>query len=52
MSKKIIIAIVIMLGIIIVCEIFANIFYELYVYREREKLERAAKRQQAKENEK
>jgi len=37
--KRIIIAIVIMLGIIIVCEVFANIFYELYVYREREKLD-------------
>lgn len=37
--KKIIIAIVIMLGIIIACEIFANVFYELYVYREREKLD-------------
>lgn len=38
-SKKIIITIISMLGIIVVCEIFANIFYELYVYREREKLD-------------
>ncbi len=37
--KKIILAIVLMLGIIIACEAFANIFYELYVYREREKLD-------------
>lgn len=37
--KKIIFAIVLMLGIIIACEAFANIFYELYVYREREKLD-------------
>ena len=37
--KKIILAIVSMLGIIIVCEIFTNLFYELFAHREREKLE-------------
>ncbi len=37
--KKIILAIVSMLGIIVVCEIFTNIFYELFAHREREKLE-------------
>jgi len=37
--KKIIIAVISMLGIIIACEIFTNIFYELYVHRERERLD-------------
>ena len=37
--KKIILAIVSRLGIIIVCEIFTNLFYELFAHREREKLE-------------
>ncbi len=37
--KKIVLAIVSMLGIIVACEIFTNIFYELFVHREREKLD-------------
>lgn len=37
--KKIILAIASMLGIIIACEVFTNIFYELFAHREREKLD-------------
>ncbi|MBE6772356.1 MAG: ABC transporter ATP-binding protein [Ruminococcaceae bacterium] len=37
--KKIIFGIVAMLGVIVVCEIFTNVFYELFVHREREKMD-------------
>ena len=37
--KKIIFGIAIMLGIIVACELFNNVFYELFVYREREKMD-------------
>ena len=37
--KKIIFGIAAMLGIIVICEIFTNVFYELFVHREREKLD-------------
>lgn len=37
--KKIIFGIAAMLGVIVVCEIFTNIFYELFVHREREKMD-------------
>lgn len=37
--KKIIFGIAAMLGIIVACEIFTNIFYELFVHREREKMD-------------
>jgi len=37
--KKIIFGIAAMLGIIVICEIFTNIFYELFVHREREKMD-------------
>lgn len=37
--KKIILGIAAMLGIIVICEIFTNIFYELFVHREREKMD-------------
>ncbi len=37
--KKIIFGLVAMLGVIVACEIFTNIFYELFVHREREKLD-------------
>ncbi|MBQ8027023.1 MAG: ABC transporter ATP-binding protein, partial [Clostridia bacterium] len=37
--KKIILGIVIMLGIIVACEIFTNIFYELFVHSAREKMD-------------
>ena len=37
--KKIIFGIAAMLGIIVICEIFTNVFYELFVHREREKMD-------------
>ena len=37
--KKIITGIIIMLAVIVVCEIFSNVFYELFVHREREKMD-------------
>ena len=37
--KRIILGIVIMLSIIVVSEIFTNVFYELFVHREREKMD-------------
>ena len=37
--KKIIFGIAAMLGVIVACEMFNNIFYELFVYREREKMD-------------
>lgn len=37
--KKIIFGIAAMLGVIVVCEIFTNVFYELFVHREREKMD-------------
>lgn len=37
--KKIIFGIVAMLAVIVICEMFTNIFYELYVHREREKMD-------------
>ena len=37
--KKIITGIVIMLSVIVACEIFTNVFYELFVHREREKMD-------------
>ncbi len=37
--KKIIIGLIIMLAIIVACEIFSRVFYELFVHREREKLD-------------
>ncbi len=38
-QKKIIFGIAAMLGIIVICEIFSNVFYELFVHREREKMD-------------
>ena len=37
--KKIIFGIAAMLGVIVICEIFTNVFYELFVHREREKMD-------------
>ncbi len=37
--KKIITGLIIMLAIIVACEIFSTVFYELFVHREREKLD-------------
>lgn len=37
--KKIIFGIIAMLGVIVICEIFTNVFYELFVHREREKMD-------------
>lgn len=37
--KKIIFGIAAMLAVIVICEIFTNIFYELFVHREREKMD-------------
>ena len=37
--KKIITGIIIMLAVIVVCEIFSNVFHELFVHREREKMD-------------
>ncbi len=37
--KKIIFGIAAMLGVIVACEAFNNVFYELFVYREREKMD-------------
>ena len=37
--KKIITGIIIMLAVIVVCEIFSRVFYELFVHREREKMD-------------
>ncbi len=37
--KKIITGIIIMLAIIVACEIFSRVFYELFVHREREKMD-------------
>lgn len=37
--KKIITGIIVMLAIIVICEIFTNVFYELFVHREREKMD-------------
>lgn len=37
--KRIIFGIAAMLGIIVVCEIFSGVFYEFFVYREREKMD-------------
>ncbi len=37
--KKIVFGIAVMLGIIVASEVFANIFYELFVHREREKMD-------------
>ena len=38
-QKKIIFGIAAMLAVIVVCEIFTNVFYELFVHREREKMD-------------
>lgn len=37
--KRIIFGIAAMLAVIVVCEIFTNVFYELFVHREREKMD-------------
>lgn len=37
--KRIIFGIVAMLAVIVICEIFPNVFYELFVHREREKMD-------------
>ncbi len=37
--QKIIFGIAAMLGVIVLCEIFTNVFYELFVHREREKMD-------------
>ncbi len=37
--KKIIFGIAAMLAVIVICEIFTNVFYELFVHREREKMD-------------
>lgn len=37
--KRIIFGIAAMLGVIVICEIFTNVFYELFVHREREKMD-------------
>ena len=37
--KKIILGIAAMLAVIVICEIFTNVFYELFVHREREKMD-------------
>lgn len=37
--KKIIFGIAAMLGVIVACEFFTNVFYELFVHREREKMD-------------